>query len=207
MFSNSFGHKNAKERIYAIMKFKKRGIFAFVMALALICSVSLTFASGAMEIKETDEVTLVVDEEPETVLNKNASDVAYDVVSYNTSDNHFEPELVEDAVDTFAEKAEMTRYNYRILDNVPISTTGTGWTQPSDCVAYRISVQNTEDVRLKVTVSYGTSNSYSFYVAAHGSSTKTVNNAWSGYYHAVDFTSDTGDVGGQISVRVSTVAL
>lgn len=72
-FCQTFGRKMAEERILAVMKFKKMSICSMILALALVCGVTVALASGP-KAGETEETTVpVTDDCPENTPTVGAS--------------------------------------------------------------------------------------------------------------------------------------
>ncbi len=90
-----------------------------------------------------------------------------------------------------------TRYALR---NVAITSSGRTWRLVDGDRAYVITVSNTTNQQMKVTVTGGSPTT--FYVPANSSRSVTKNNAASGTYR-VSFSTSSGAVSGTFSVRVS----
>lgn len=195
-----------EERIESIMKKKTTSKLSVLLVFAFMFTsiASFTALAAVSDTSDANEAAIANTGKEVPIAEADIAANLGTVISYSTfSENGLEP---EEAVRSTDEEGIMPLSNYLVIDSDSISTYGTSWTQPSDCTAYRISVKNTRSETLKVTVSYG-SNSYTFNVSANSTETYTVNNAWSGYKHTVDFSSSSGLVSGTISVRVSTVDL
>ena len=97
--------------------------------------------------------------------------------------------------------------SYLVVDE-PVSQGGSRWEQPAGYSSYRVWVQNTSNVPMKVTVKYS-NGKYSHEVRVGANEAKTVltvNNAVAGL-HTVSFVTDDGVGSGIVRVRVSDVAL
>lgn len=94
-----------------------------------------------------------------------------------------------------------TRYAIR---NAAITRNGGSWTIGSPYTAYAITVNNTTNQQMKVTVTGGSPTT--FYVPANSSRSVTKNNAAGGGYR-VSFSTASGALSGTFSVLTSTEAM
>ena len=94
--------------------------------------------------------------------------------------------------------------------NLPIDSTITrksmNWTQPNGYTAYRIWVENTTSVEMKVTIVDSKHKTQAFYVPSKGNKTFTDNCAVTGKY-TISFYTGTVTPTGLVRVRVSTESL
>ena len=91
------------------------------------------------------------------------------------------------------------------VDNEKITTRGASWIQPFGYSSYKIWVQNTTNYEMTITHTSGLVNDV-YYVAANSSDViLVVNSAVPFAQHKLDFMTETGEVSGYVSVRVSTV--
>lgn len=91
----------------------------------------------------------------------------------------------------------VTRY---VLRNVAITSSGRTWRQANSDKAYAITVNNTTNQQMRVTVTGGSPTT--FYVPANSSRSVTKNNAVSGSY-TVSFSTSSGALSGTFSVMAS----
>lgn len=114
-----------------------------------------------------------------------------------------EQETIEQGIHVQQDSASMPneRTNYIILES-PISTASLYWDQPSGFSYYRAFVTNTKDEDLKVVIDYDGTVDHTFTVKANSSYTLKVSNA-KAKRHTVSFSSASGKVSGNITVRVS----
>lgn len=93
---------------------------------------------------------------------------------------------------------------------LPIDTTITRksitWSQPNGYTAYRIWVENTTSVEMKVTIVDSKNKTQAFYVPSKGNKTFTDNRAVTGKY-TISFYTGTVTPTGLVRVRVSTESL
>ena len=80
------------------------------------------------------------------------------------------------------------------------------WTQPNGYTAYRIWVENTTSVEMKVTIVDSKNKTQAFYVPSKGSKTFTNNHAVTGDY-VISFYTGTVAPSGSVRVRISTESL
>lgn len=80
------------------------------------------------------------------------------------------------------------------------------WTQPNGYTAYRIWVENTTSVEMKVTIVDSKNKTQAFYVPSKGSKTFTDNHAVTGNC-TISFYTGTVAPSGSVRVRVSTESL
>lgn len=113
--------------------------------------------------------------------------------------------IVEDAEESLIQP----RINYDIIDE-DVRTSGHMWDQPSGYSAYRIYVTNNRTEKMTMTVKYS-GKSYTYDVPAKSGGKAgwlkvVTNNAVSGR-HEIDFTTPSGTVDGEVTVRVSDSSL
>lgn len=80
------------------------------------------------------------------------------------------------------------------------------WTQPNGYTAYRIWVENTTSVEMKVTIVDSKNKTQAFYVPSKGNKTFTDNHAVTGNYTISFYTGNVAP-SGSVRVRVSTESL
>ncbi len=200
-----------EERIVCVMKKRKFSLIALILSGALLITAVGAFAAEKETAPEeqdpqTAEITSIVEQAEEETPVKNTGDsLSLEGVIYYNDGESGEPEEGEaEEVEEYDPDAGTPYDSYTIV-NTSITSTGFSWTQPEGNTAYRIWVNNTRDIPVKVTVSYG-SKSYYFYVSANSGLAYTVNNAWQGTVHTVDFSTSDGAVSGTAAVRVSSAA-
>lgn len=91
------------------------------------------------------------------------------------------------------------------IDNT-ITRKSMTWTQPDGYTAYRIWVENTTSVEMKVTIVDSKNKTQAFYVPSKGNKTFTDNRAVTGKY-TISFYTGTVTPTGLVRVRVSTESL
>lgn len=95
----------------------------------------------------------------------------------------------------------------QLVINRAITKKSESWAQMTGYASYRVWVENTTKVQMKVTIKSSSANdSHVFYVPAGGSKTYTVNNAVSGV-HTISFDVGSTALSGTVRVRVANVAL
>lgn len=97
-------------------------------------------------------------------------------------------------------------FSSKLQVDASITRKSISWTQPNGYTAYRIWVENTTSVEMKVTIVDSKNKTQAFYVPSKGNKTFTDNRAVTGNYTISFYTGNVAP-SGSVRVRVSTESL